>query len=275
MAETKHLGLSVTEQGEDLPFLDWRQKVTDSTDSNMVKLDDAYGEMQESIQAARQNAIGGLGWDENTNSLIVYNLGGQKITDLPIRYTSTDPIEIERFTNSVGTVEIGDVVNNITFTMVFTAEAKSLTLNGEPIDVSSYYVLSDQALTETTKYSLVATDRWGNVDTAETTITFAHGLYYGVDELTDTFDSNWILRLNKKIRSSKTVTFSVSASDTEYVYFALPTTYGTPTFEVGGFAGGFAYVTTILFTNAYGHEENYDIYRSDNDGLRNLTVEVS
>lgn len=274
MAETKHLRLSVTEQGEDLPFLDWRQRVTDSTDSNMVKLDEAYGTMQQDMSAAMETALGGLGWDENTNSLVLYNLRGGKIATLPVKYTSTDPIEITRFSHSVGTVEVGNVVNNITFTMTFSEEAVSLTLNGEPIEIGTYYVLSGQTITDTTEFTLIAKDRWGNVDSAQTTVTFGHGLYYGVDVMTDTFTSDWILGLSKQIRANRNTTFSVSAADEEYVYFALPADYGVPTFEVGGFAGGFAKVGTIQFVNSHDHEASYDIYRSDNDGLRNLTVEV-
>lgn len=275
MAETKHLRLSVTEQGEDLPFLDWRQRVTDSTDSNMVKLDEAYGTMQQDMSAAMETALGGLGWDENTNSLVLYNLRGGKIATLPVKYTSTDPIEITRFSHSVGTVEVGNVVNNITFTMTFSEEAVSLTLNGEPIEIDTYYVLSGQTITDTTEFTLIAKDRWGNVDSATTTISFAHGLYYGKDVAIDEFTSAWVLDLSKRVKSNRTTTFTVNALDGEYVYFALPTSYGVPTFKVGGFAGGFAKVGELLFENSYKVQEPYSIYRSDNEGLVNLTVEVS
>ena len=46
-------------------------------------------------------------------------------------------------------------------------------------------------------------------------------------------------------------------------------------FKVGGFEGGFSKVSTILFTNIYNFTENYDIYRSDNVNLGDITVVIS
>lgn len=275
MTETTHLNLSVTEHGEDLPFLEWRKQLTDATDSNMVKLDDAYGEMRNNVNVAKQNAIGGLDWDPNTNSLILLNLDGTPINIVPVRYSSMDPIEITKFTNASGTVEYGNVVRNVTFTMTFSEEAVSVTLNGEEIEIGSTYVLTNQEIASTTTFTLVATDRWGNVDSATTTISFAHGLYYGKDVAIDEFTSAWVLGLSKRVKSNRTTTFTVNALDGEYVYFALPTSYGVPTFKVGGFAGGFDKVGELLFENSYKVQEPYSIYRSDNEGLVNLTVEVS
>ena len=275
MTETTHLNLSVTEHGEDLPFLEWRKQLTDATDSNMVKLDDAYGEMRNNVNVAKQNAIGGLDWDPNTNSLILLNLDGTPINIVPVRYSSMDPIEITKFTNASGTVEYGNIVRNVTFTMTFSEEAVSVTLNGEEIEIGSTYVLANQEIASTTTFTLVATDRWGNVDSATTTISFAHGLYYGKDVAIDEFTSAWVLSLSKRVKSNRTTTFAVNALDGEYVYFALPTSYGVPTFKVGGFAGGFAKVGELLFENSYKVQEPYSIYRSDNEGLVNLTVEVS
>ena len=46
-------------------------------------------------------------------------------------------------------------------------------------------------------------------------------------------------------------------------------------FKVGGFEGGFSKVSTILFTNIYNFTENYDMYRSDNVNLGDITVVIS
>jgi hypothetical protein len=57
--------------------------------------------------------------------------------------------------------------------------------------------------------------------------------------------------------------------------FALPTSYGTPLFNVGGFDGGFNLIKTFNFTNYSGHTESYDVWISDNIGLGTTTVKVS
>ncbi|MEY2653572.1 MAG: hypothetical protein RLZZ524_600 [Pseudomonadota bacterium] len=47
-----------------------------------------------------------------------------------------------------------------------------------------------------------------------------------------------------------------------YLCFAWPSSWGTPTFTVGGFAVTFQQ-TTQTVTNAFGHAESYDIWRSE------------
>jgi len=66
---------------------------------------------------------------------------------------------------------------------------------------------------------------------------------------------------------------SVAAS--EFIFFCLPTAYGTPTFTVGGFEGGFSLAATITFTNDSGYSEEYKIYKSNLDNLGTTTVVVS
>lgn len=70
--------------------------------------------------------------------------------------------------------------------------------------------------------------------------------------------------------------FTVNASGANKIYFACPTRYGTPTFTVGGFAGGFIQrATGISVTNAQGFTETYDLYESVSAGLGSTTVTVS
>ena len=69
-------------------------------------------------------------------------------------------------------------------------------------------------------------------------------------------------------------TFNVSCGDGQYVYFAIPTRFGTPTFSVGGFSGGFVKVSTLDFTNKFGYTEPYDIWKSENSNLGKITVVV-
>ncbi len=68
-------------------------------------------------------------------------------------------------------------------------------------------------------------------------------------------------------------TFTASA---EYIYFAWPSSFGTPSFVVGGFASTAWNKTTVSVTNAYGDTRNYDIWQSNyvNTGV-GIAVDVS
>ena len=121
-------------------------------------------------------------------------------------------------------------------------------------------------------YTLKATDERDAEATKTTAISFLNGVYWGVAEDKSSFDSAFILSLTKGLQGSKAKTFTVTAGALQHIYYAIPSRYGTPSFKVGGFEGGFAKVATIEFTNASGYAENYDIYKSDNPGLGNTTV---
>ena len=54
-----------------------------------------------------------------------------------------------------------------------------------------------------------------------------------------------------------------------------PTRYGAPVFNVGGFDGGFAKVSTLSFMNLSGYTEEYIVYRSDNSSIGKKTVKVT
>ena len=103
---------------------------------------------------------------------------------------------------------------------------------------------------------------------------FYNGIYYGVAQ-ESTYNSNFILKLTRVISDTKSRSITVNAGTGEYIYYCLPTRLGTPSFNVGGFSGGFKKVSTISFTNGSGYTESYDIWKSDNASLGNTTVKVS
>jgi hypothetical protein len=79
-----------------------------------------------------------------------------------------------------------------------------------------------------------------------------------------------------QLSTTKNSAFTVNATGTNKIYFACPTRYGTPTFVVGGFVGGFILRGSgISVTNAQGYAENYDLWESVNPGLGTTNVTVS
>ena len=106
-------------------------------------------------------------------------------------------------------------------------------------------------------------------------VQWLNGVYTGAAEASATIDSAFILTLTKSLQSGKGKTFTVNAATGAYIWYACPVRYGTPTFNVGGFDGGFSRVATFDFTNSSGYAERYQVWRSDNAGLGSTTVKVS
>lgn len=184
-----------------------------------------------------------------------------------------EAIQITSFTNNMGTVEMGSTVNTVVLNWATNKTPEELSLDGEGIDKSLKTKTIEGANIKSNKtYTLKATDERDAEATKTTAISFLNGVYWGVAEDKSSFDSAFILSLTKGLQGSKAKTFTVTAGALQHIYYAIPSRYGTPSFKVGGFEGGFAKVATVEFTNASGYAENYDIYKSDNPGLGNTTV---
>lgn len=81
---------------------------------------------------------------------------------------------------------------------------------------------------------------------------------------------------SSQLGTAQNSAFTVNATGANKIYFAHPTRYGTPTFTVGGFVGGFVLrSSTISVTNAQGYTENYSLWESVNPGLGTTAVTVS
>ena len=103
---------------------------------------------------------------------------------------------------------------------------------------------------------------------------FLNGRYWGVSN-SNTYDSNFVKSLSKELSSSRAKTFTVNCGSGQHIYYCIPSNFGTPTFTVGGFSGGFNKIETIQYTNPSGYTESYDIWKSSNSNLGNTTVVVS
>lgn len=188
------------------------------------------------------------------------------------------PISITSLTNNKNTVEMGTTITDVVLNWNYNKVPKALTLDNETLDVNlKTKTLSGQNITSNKTYTLKATDERNAVATKTTSITFLNGVYYGIgDDLEiDSITNQFILSLTKTLQSSKAKAFTVNAGESKYIYYAVPSRYGTPTFKIGGFEGGFGKLGTFNFINGSGYAENYDVYKSSNSNLGNTTVVVS
>lgn len=97
-------------------------------------------------------------------------------------------------------------------------------------------------------------------------------IYYGASAANvDAIDETLIKTLTARTTTGDAKgSYEVDAAgDGDYILFALPAAFKTPTFSVGGFDGGFAKAKTTSVDGT-----PYDVWRSDNPGLGALTLTV-
>lgn len=186
------------------------------------------------------------------------------------------PITINSFTNDKNTLEMGTKVTEITLNWTLSKNPKTMTIDSESITPVSTRTktYSGQNITTNKTYTLKVTDEKDATATKTTSISFVNGVYWGAKAAPSNYDSAFILGLSKALQGSKGKTFTVDAAAGQHIFYAVQSRYGTCTFNVGGFDGGFTKVATIEFTNSSGYTESYDIYKSVNAGLGNTTVTV-
>lgn len=189
-------------------------------------------------------------------------------------------MEINSFTNSTNIVEIGSSVSNSTFSWGLNKTPQTLTIaaNGQTTQLgakqsSSMAVNFNAPIKTTTTFTLTAMDEKKHTAVAKSTIYFYNGIYFGVSDSTN-IDSKFILGLNKQLKDGVRGTYDVTAAKSQYIYFAIPATYATPHFYVGGLEGGFDIFKTIDFVNASGYTAPYVVYKSTNANLGQTIVEV-
>lgn len=176
-----------------------------------------------------------------------------------------------------GTYEIGRSVAAPTITWSLSKAPVKQTLNGVSLGVDVRSKAYTGNITGNTSYKLIVTDEKGGTATASGSYTFLRGVYYGVMTDGATIDSAAILNLMKELRGDRKITFTANAEVGQRHAFAIPSVYGDPTFKDAetGFQASFYLASTVQFTNASGHTEEYNVWLSTNSGMGSMTVTVS
>lgn len=188
------------------------------------------------------------------------------------------PIEILAFSNNIGVAEKGSTLNELTLKWQLNKEPETILMNGQvraDLKTLRSLTLKDMALTADKTFMLQVTDEKGKTAQKNTSVVFQNGVYYGVSEIPEEVNNTFILSLSRSLQGSRTKTFSTTSTEDQYIWYAFPSRYGTPVFNVGGFDGGFTKAASISFTNASGYTEEYAVYRSDNSNLGTKTIKVT
>lgn len=186
------------------------------------------------------------------------------------------PMTIDSFSVQNPTQEMGATVDTVTLNWTLSKDPAELTLDNSPLEVSlRTTTLSGQNITANKTFTLKAVGQREEEVTKTASISFLRGVYWGVAASDAEINSELILSFQKGLQGGRAKTFTVNAGAGQHIFYALPASYGACNFNVGGFDGGFSKVSTFEFTNAQGHAENYDVYKSTNANLGNTTVKVS
>lgn len=187
------------------------------------------------------------------------------------------PIAITALQLGTTVMEKGGRVDSVSVKWSLNKEPETQVLDGNNISSSEREatLTRSNGWTSDYKFTLRVTDERNKIATDSRTLAFLNGVYYGAIAEGTELTSAAVLTLTKKLQSSKGITFTANAGAALRIAYALPARYGTPSFKVGGFDGGFSLAATIDFTNASGYTESYNVWLSDNTGLGSTTVVVS
>lgn len=203
--------------------------------------------------------------------------GDTTVADVLDNLTYT-PVKISSFTNNVGSVERGRTITDVALYWSVTGnKVNGLKLGEEAQDLASKgKTLTKQTITKDTTWTLTATDSKGAKATATTGIYFKDKRYWGVGKVDDTgVDSAFVLGLSgSELADKGAKSFTVTAADGNYIYYAIPASWGDPRFFIGGFEGGLDLLKTFDLTNAAGAVVSYNVYRSNNPDLGETTVDA-
>jgi hypothetical protein len=197
-----------------------------------------------------------------------------------------DAYDITSLAASSATLEIGASAVSPAFTAAHNRTPTSLVLtnndNGEsknvvatPTSFTSSQTYTKTANNASVTFTLTGSDGLtGDVRTAS--ITWRPRVYHGIGAAGGNSEAFIEALASSALQSSRTTSYTDNATGSNLLYWAAPASYGTPTFTVGGFVGGFSLVSnTISVTNANGVTQNYQLWVSDVSGLGSTSVVVS
>ena len=187
--------------------------------------------------------------------------------------------EVKSFVASpaFGDYEIGSKVTNPKFTWSFNKDIVSQSVTECTVDGivtrTAGYVGEINAQKS---FTVTAKDSKGTSCSRSGAYNFKHKRYFGVAAAPAEYNSAFVLGLtgSEFCTNRQKGTFTLNAGEGKYFYYVFPASYGTPTFNVGGFDGGFELAATIDFTNASGNTTSFVIWKSENAnlGAQNIVV---
>lgn len=195
------------------------------------------------------------------------------------------PFDISAFAAGTAAVLIGTTVTNPSFTAAQTQPPTSLALtnndNAENKNVVATPTAfsSSQSYTKTANNASVTFTLTGSdgitPDARNASISWRPLVYHGVAAAGVNTEAGIKALASSALQASRATSYTDNAGVAQYLYWAAPASYGTPTFTVGGFSGGFSLVSNTIALTLNGITQNYQLWQSDTAALGSTAVVVS
>lgn len=204
-----------------------------------------------------------------------------KQTDIKANFAITS------FACSITELELGAHLINPTFTFTANETLASLEIIDNFNNISTPIVPATSPfidivdLTRGTPggytFTLTAHNANNDASTASASPQWKNRRYFGAATKYDgtvTLDEFVKALESSNLSNSLAATFKSAPGSGENIYYAIPTSFGTPRFFVGGFEGGFILRGTVDITNNYSIIINYSVWESENSNLGETIVVV-
>lgn len=181
---------------------------------------------------------------------------------------------------SGNTLEVGDSISsNRTFTWSTTNSSNVNSNSVSIIDQTGSDTVIANGLandgSESTTYSAInkitATSHIFRIQAVNTqsttfsstyTVNWRHRRWWGTSANVSLSSGDILTLANDEFSTSRSKAFTIDGGG-EYIYYAYPASWGTATFTVNGFLNTAWTLEVVSHTNASGHTENYNVYRTN------------
>ena len=199
----------------------------------------------------------------------------KKIDDLAYTKIAINSLTATNSSNEIGaTVTASDIawaLNKEPKTQKIKFGAEQEEILDKALRKKSY---TGKSLKTNTNIVLTVTDERDAVVSRTVGITFQPKVYWGKTNKEQLENADILALEGSSLAGGRGRTFTVNAGEGKKIVYAFPPSFGTPTFNVGGFDGGFKKARTLEFTNASGYKQSYDVWMSVNAGLGSTAVTV-
>ena len=173
--------------------------------------------------------------------------------------------------------EIGQKVSSVVFNWSYNKDVAYQTLTDCDVsDVTVRTTTYDQEISTNKTFVLSCGDGQNSASSSKT-FTFSSRIHSGSASIPASYNSEFILGLPGQLKGNKSGTYTVNVQNGQYFYIAMPTSYNNSDVlvgTVGGFSTEFSRVSTVSHTNVSGYTTNYNIYKSSNHSLGNITMTI-
>ena len=173
--------------------------------------------------------------------------------------------------------EIGQKVSSVVFNWSYNKDVAYQTLTDcDVADVTVRSATYDQEISTNKTFVLSCGDGQNSASSSKA-FTFSSRVHSGSASIPASYNSEFILGLPGQLKSNKSGSYTVNVGTNQYFYIAMPTSYNnsdTLTGKIGGFDTDFSKVSTVSHTNQSGYTTNYNIYKSSNHSLGNITMTI-